>query len=115
MGGHDPNAHRHRRLGVGAPRGDVRPRPGPRWGRGNHRDGREPAGRLLPAPDGIAGMAQPIDAEVTETLVSDGDAMVHAVARNLGLGEARTRVLIGQPGPELCRLAAEESAELLVF
>jgi nucleotide-binding universal stress UspA family protein len=71
---------------------------------------------VLPALDGIAGMAQPIDAEVTETLVSDGEAIVDAVARTLvGVGEARTRVLIGQPGPELCRLAAEKSADLLVF
>jgi nucleotide-binding universal stress UspA family protein len=70
---------------------------------------------VLPALDGIGGMAQPIDAEVTETVVSDGEAIVDAVARTLGVGEARTRVLIGQPGPELCRLAAEESADLLVF
>jgi nucleotide-binding universal stress UspA family protein len=69
---------------------------------------------VLPAPDDIVGMAQPIGAEMTETLVRDGEAMVHAVARRLGLGEARTRVLIGQPGPELCRLAAEEAADVVV-
>lgn len=69
---------------------------------------------VLPAPDDIVGMAQPIGMEVTETLVSDGEAMVHAVAHTLGLAKARTRVLIGQPGPELCRLAAEEAADLVV-
>lgn len=69
---------------------------------------------VVPAPGAIVGVPEPLGVEAIASLVREGEAVVGALARALGLQGARTRVLTGQPGHELCRLAAEEGAEVLV-
>ena len=49
----------------------------------------------------------------TQSMVAEAEADVTATAERLDV-DAATRVVVGDPGPELCRLAAEGDYELLV-
>ena len=46
---------------------------------------------------------------------SDGESAIRQLATSLGLGEIRTEILHGSPGPAVCDFAAEVSARLIVL
>jgi nucleotide-binding universal stress UspA family protein len=78
----------------------------------------QPAIPITPMPAvALAGpVAVPDDAltESNQSMIRDAEATVAATAAALGI-DAATRVATGDPGAELCRIADDENADVIVI